>query len=275
MSAPIHIGGTTRLYAIVGDPIVQVRSAEVFSQRFAAAGFDAVLVAMQVPLERHETVIPALMALGNLDGLLVTIPYKDRLTRYADRLGAAAACIGAVNALRREDDGSWSGDMFDGAGYVCGVRNKGERLDGRHALLFGAGGAGSAIACALAQAQVASIRIAEPDAARGQRLLDALRRAFPQLDAGLAGTAREGFDLVLNASPVGMRDDDGLPGDIGPLQTGTLVGDVVVRDEPTAIVRAAMAHGCAWTSGRDMHAGQADAIMDFFAAPLNARARAR
>jgi shikimate dehydrogenase len=115
MTSTLKITGATRLYAIVGDPIVQVRSPEVFTERFAGAGINAVLVPAHVPIARFDEVIPALMALGNLDGLLVTVPFKARMLPFANRLGPTAACIGAVNSLRREADGSWTGDMFDGA----------------------------------------------------------------------------------------------------------------------------------------------------------------
>ena len=187
------------------------------------------------------------------------------MARYASRLGAAARCIGAVNALRREADGSWSGDMFDGAGFVRGIERKGERLRGRRVLLFGAGGAGSAIACALAEAGVASIRIASPDPARGARLVAAVERAFPHCDVARATAERDGIDMVVNASPVGMKPGDGLPGDIGPLAPDTLVGDVVVSEVPTVLIRQAIESGCPWADGRDMHAGQIDAIMAFLA----------
>ena len=82
-----HITGATRLYAIIGDPVVQVRSPEVFTQRFLEQAIDAVLVPMHVPADRFDTVTPALLALGNLDGVLVTIPFKARMAAYAARIG--------------------------------------------------------------------------------------------------------------------------------------------------------------------------------------------
>src|SRR6478752_8616123 len=135
MSAPA-ITGKTRLFCIVGDPIVQVRSPQVYTEQFAAAGIDAVLVPMQVSADRCAEIIPALMALGNLDGLLVTAPLKARVAAFADRFGPTASCIGAVNALRREADGSWTGDMFDGEGFVRGLLAKGARVRGRRVLQF-------------------------------------------------------------------------------------------------------------------------------------------
>ena len=100
MSATLQLTGATRLYAIVGDPVAQVRSPEVFTARFAADGIDAVLIPVHVPAADFDAIAPALLAIGNLDGVLVTIPFKARIVPYATRLGPAAQCIGAANALR-------------------------------------------------------------------------------------------------------------------------------------------------------------------------------
>ena len=260
----MKITGTTRLYAIIGDPIAQVRSPEVFTERFAATGVDAVLVPAHVPVDRFDQIVPALLEVGNLDGLLVTVPFKARMVRFAQRLGMTAQAVGAVNALRREADGSWSADMFDGMGFVRGAMRKGERLSGRRVALFGAGGAGSAIACALAEAHVESIDVIDADPVRAQALVERLKTRFRACSFSVAQNVREAHDMVVNASPVGMRPDDGLPGDIGHLDPSTLIGDVVIRETPTPIIRLAMQSGCHWVDGRDMHAGQIDSIVTFF-----------
>ena len=271
MSATLRLTGATRLYAIVGDPVAQVRSPEVFTARFAADGIDAVLIPVHVPAAGFDAIAPALLAIGNLDGVLVTIPFKASIVPYATRLGRAAQCIGAANALRREADGTWTADMFDGVGFVRGAQRKGEHVHGRRVALFGAGGAGSAIAYALADAGARSIAIVDVDASKAERLATTLSRAFP--DCGIAAAAQmpDGIDMIVNASPVGMRPDDGLPSAIGPLDTGTLVGDVVIAARPTALIRHAMQCGCRFVDGRDMHGGQVDALMQFFAAAAPAR----
>ena len=271
----MKITGTTRLYAIIGDPIAQVRSPEVHTERFAASGADAVLVPMHVPAERFDTVVPALLALGNLDGLLVTVPFKARMVPFAKRLGATAQRVGAVNALRREADGSWSADMFDGLGFVAGAARKGEPIQGRKVALFGAGGAGSAIACALAEAGVASIDIVDVDVNKAKALVTKLERAFPRCAFAVAREVREGIDMVVNASPVGMRPDDRLPGPMGPLDPGTLVGDVVIGAAPTPLIRLAMQSGCRWIDGGDMFAGQVEALSTFFSSAGGSASRDR
>lgn len=266
------ITGATRLYAIIGDPIAQVRSPEVFTQRFAEQAIDAVMVPLHVPADRFDTVAPALLALGNLEGILVTIPFKARMAAYATRIGATGTTIGAVNALRRESDGSWTGDMFDGLGFLRAAERKGQRIRGRRVTLFGAGGAGSAIACELAQAGVESIDVIDTDVPKATRLADTLMRAFPRCSSAAASAPHDAVDMIVNASPVGMRSDDGVPGPIGRIGPGTLVGDVVITSTPTALIRHAMQSGCPWVDGRDMHAGQVDALLAFFAATSRADA---
>jgi shikimate dehydrogenase len=265
MTDAVNITGSTRLYAIVGDPIAQVRSPEVFTKRFAADGVNAVMVPVHVPVNRFDAIVPALLDLGNLGGLLVTVPFKARMLQFANRLGTTARTVGALNALRREGDGSWTGDMFDGIGFARGVERKGGKVRGRRVALFGAGGAGSAIACALAEAGVASIDIIDLDAGRAAALVAKLQPVFSGCAFSATDKAPGGVDMIVNASPVGMHPNDGLPGEIPALAAGTLVGDVVIVDTPTALIRHAAACGCRWIDGRDMHAGQVEAITRFFA----------
>jgi len=261
---PLRINGATRLYAIIGDPIAQVKSPELFSGRFADAGVNAVMFPVHVLPDRFDTTVPVLMRLGNLDGLIFTVPYKGQATQFADRLGATAARIGALNALRRERDGTWSGDMFDGAGFVRGAEHKGEVLRGRNVVLFGAGGAGSAIACELADAGIESLSIIDLRRERASALANTLRDVFPACRIEAVATVPRSFDMVVNASTVGMRDDDGLPGELDALTADTLVGDVIVLPKPTPLIRHAVRHGCRYVDGHDMIAGQADALMAFF-----------
>jgi shikimate dehydrogenase len=270
MNRSLHITGATRLYVIIGDPIAQARSPETFSEGFAATGVDAVLVPVHVPEQSFDEIVPALLKVGNLDGVLVTVPFKPRMVAFADRLGATARTVGALNALRREADGSWTGDMFDGIGFVHGAERKGERIRGRRVVLFGAGGAGSAIACALADAGVMSIDVIDTNAPRADALVAKLEVAFPECVFAAAKSVSRGADMVVNASTAGMRPDDGLPGEIGPLDPGALVGDVVNIATPTPLIRHAMRYGCRFIEGRDMHAGQGDAILAFFASASHA-----
>ena len=264
MSDGINIIGATRLYPIVGDPIAQVRSPTTITNGLAAKGLNAICIPAHVPRDRFDAIVPALLAMPNIDGILVTVPFKARMLAFADRLSKAAKTVEAVNALRREADGSWTGDMFDGLGFVRGAERKGQTIRERRVVLYGAGGAGSAIAYALADAGARSIDIVDVDERRARALADKLKAAFSGCAIAAATRFPNGADMVVNASPIGMRPDDGLPAEIPKLDPRTLVGDVVITAKPTAIIRHAVACGCAYVDGGDMHAGQVDAITDFF-----------
>ena len=260
----MNIDGATRLYAIIGDPVVQVRSPSVYTAHFAQHGVNAVMFAAQASRESFDTAMRGLMALGNLDGMLITSPHKSAAMTYADELSTRAKIVGAINALRREADGSWTGDMFDGVGFVSAAQKVAD-LQGKRALLFGCGGAGAAIAAELAAQGVHSIALVDLDAHRAQVLRDALAAHFTRCNVTV-GDDGATHQIVINASIVGMQDGDGLPGEPGAIDADTLVGDVVLRPPaaPTALVRLAREAGAHVVAGQDMHSGQVDAISAFF-----------
>ncbi|MGU7773776.1 shikimate dehydrogenase family protein [Burkholderia sp. MR1-5-21] len=272
MSVVRPITGKTRLFAIVGDPIEQVRSPQVYCAEFANAGFDAVLVPLHVARDEIHEVLPALLRLRNLDGVLVTSPFKADALAIADDVHPRARRVGAVNALRRHPDGRWFGDMFDGEGFVRGILASGHVVRGRRALVLGCGGAGSAIAGALIDAGVAEITVSDPDSERASSVARALLQMSGECRVNAGGADASGKDLIVNASVVGMRDTDGMPADIGPLDARVLVGDVVLRpeDRPTALIEHARKYGCSVVTGIDMHSGQVDAILEFFGIRLPA-----
>jgi len=267
----MNIDGATRLYAIIGDPVVQVRSPSVYTEHFARNDINAVLFAAQASSDAFDTAMRGLMSLGNLDGLLVTSPHKTAALAFADRLSTRAQIVGAINALRREADGSWTGDMFDGVGFVSAAR-KVTSIESKRLLLFGCGGAGAAIAAEMAAHGARSISLVDPDAQRSRALRDALAAHFGTCDVSI-GNDDGAHEIVVNASIVGMKDADGLPGDPGAIGTGSLVGDVVLRPpaSPTTLVALARERGAYVVTGQEMHSGQIDAIAEFFGAHQGAR----
>ena len=164
------INGETRLLAIIGDPVSQVRSPLVYNPLIAQGGHNAVLVPWHAPAKDFAAVMQGLMLTANLDGIVVTYPFKQLAFERADRLGFMAERVGAVNALRREPDGTWAGDMFDGFGLVRAVTSIGHKIAGKKVKLIGAGGAGSAIALALADAGAASLSIYDSNGSRAKNI---------------------------------------------------------------------------------------------------------
>ncbi len=258
------VDGATRLFGIIGDPIAQVRSPRVLTEKLRAAGHNDILMPLHVLPDRFDETMRVLMALGNVDGLVFTVPYKVRALPYADTLLATGAQVGAINVLRRETDGTWTGDMFDGRGMTRALLDQGDDVRGLKVLLLGAGGAGSAIACALGEAGAKAITIFDIDASKARALAARVGAAFPACEIKVGGPHVAGHEVLINATPVGMKESDGLPADIGSLDGVRIVGDAIVLARPTPLLRAATARGCRTMDGVGMHGGQADEIVRFF-----------
>lgn len=253
-----YVSGKTRVFGIVGHPIEQVRSPEMITAEMTRRGHDAVLVPMHVLPSDFDDVLPRLMRMQNLGGLVFTIPYKARATALAGELGAQARMLGVINALGRTADGRWRGDIFDGMGCVEAFRRRGIALAGKRVMLMGAGGAGSAIAAAVAGERPASLAIYDVDPARASALA-------AKVGATQAGTASVvGMDVLLNATPVGMLDDAHLPLAVDTLARHLVVFDAIVKPERTPLLALAESYGCTTVRGREMMRGQIAKMVDFF-----------
>ncbi|HSD53001.1 MAG TPA: ThiF family adenylyltransferase, partial [Burkholderiales bacterium] len=165
---------------------------------------------------------------------------------------------------RRTVDGRLQGDMFDGEGFVRGVARKGRRIAGARVLVVGAGGVGSAIAASFAAAGVAELALYDKSAASAVALGERLRAHYPVLAVATGAKDPAGFDIVVNATPLGMKDGDPLPIDVARLDPATFVGEVVLKEEMTPLLRAARDKGCAIQVGTDMLFEQIPAYLEFF-----------
>ncbi|MDP4299193.1 shikimate dehydrogenase family protein [Leptothrix discophora] len=263
--------GATRVIYIVGDPIAQVKSPSGVTRLMQARGADAVCVPAHVAPEHLADWCAAIRLQRNVDGIIVTVPHKFAVLPLCDELTPRARSIGAVNILRRHaPSGGWTGDMCDGDGHVAGMRSAGAVLAGRRALLVGAGGAGSAIAHALVDAGVAALDLLDADAARREALADKLRRYAAghaqALALGIGSADPTGYDLVTNATPLGMKPTDPLPVDVSKLAVTTFVSDVVTQPALPPLIEAARARGCATLTGIGMFEAVRDRMVDFYLA---------
>jgi shikimate dehydrogenase len=253
-----RLSGETRIHLIVGDPIGQTKSPAGLTRVFAERGVDAVCIPMQVAAADLDAFMTIVKRVQNIDGIVVTVPHKLAALRHCDAVSGRAQALAAVNAMRREPDGRWSGDMTDGIALVAALRATGCDPKGRRALVVGAGGAGSAVVLALAEAG-ARVAVHDIDAARR----DDLRRRLAAWDVTAGGADPTGCDLVVNATPLGMRPGDPLPINIGRLELGALVADLVTRPAVTPLLDAARRRGSSILTGEEMFAPQAGILADF------------
>jgi shikimate dehydrogenase len=265
-AAPLDEGlsGATRVYFIVGDPIAQVRSPSGVTAALRAAGRDALVVPAHVGEADLPSFFDAVSRMRNVDGVIVTVPHKFDAAKYCATLSDEAAFLGAVNTLRRRSDGRWHGAMFDGSGFVAALGDADCEPRGKRALLVGAGGAGSAIAHALVTAGVAALEVRDNDQKRAASLASRLA-AMKLGDVRVAQADSDGgdHDLVVNASPAGMRAEDPLPFDVTKLDRSVVVGDVVTKPQLTPFIEAARARGCATVTGTRMFERVCDLMVRF------------
>jgi shikimate dehydrogenase len=253
--------GSTRVLGIIGDPIAQARSPEVWSALFRLNGVDAVCIPMQVDPSGLGAFLEGAKALRNFLGLIVTIPHKASSLEHVASLTERSAQVGAVNVIRLDDRGEWTGDTVDGIGLVAGLRRRGQDPAGRRALVVGVGGAGTAIAFALAEAGASEVAVFDVDRARADEVSG--RLAATGTASYVAAPDAAGFELVVNASPLGMAPDDPVPISLDGIDSSAVVADVVVHPLMTRLLQAAAERGCFTQPGVHMMDGQITPMAEF------------
>ena len=247
--------GTTTFYTMIGTPVIQVRSPLNYNRYFAEHRIDAVMIAMDVPADRVKAHFEHMRAIPNFGGCIVTIPHKQAAADCMDDLSQRAEDLAAVNVVRVEN-GRLIGDMVDGLGFMVAAKAKGLAISGRRAAIIGGGVTGAAIALALADSGAAEIVIKEIRTKRHGFLARLLRKTCPQTSISFELTGLDGFDLAVNATPIGMNDDPNLPFPTDTLSSETLVADVVTNPKVTPWLAAGLAKGCKVQYGFEMADGQ-------------------
>ncbi|CAG4900581.1 shikimate dehydrogenase family protein [Paraburkholderia saeva] len=258
------ISGRTTLVAHIGYPTEAFKAPLIYNPWFEKSGIDAIVMPMGVKPEDYVAFLPLLFRMSNIRGALVTMPHKVTTISLVDEVTPTAAIAGACNAILKREDGTLLGDQFDGAGFVRGVERKGRVLKGARVLVLGSGGVGSAIAASLAGAGVAEMALFDMAEASVEALADRLRRHYPQLVVTTGSRDPAGFDLIVNATPLGMKDGDPMPFDIDRIAPSTFVGEVVMKSEYTPLLRAAKDKGCPVQVGTDMLYEMIPAYLEFF-----------
>ena len=256
--------GPTRLYAVLGDPVAQVMAPVMMNKVFRDSGIDAVLVPVHVSPADLPDVLKGLQKIRNLDGILVTIPHKFAVCDFMDTLSPAVQLSGAANALRREADGTWTGENFDGQGFVVGLHEQGHATAGQHVAMVGTGGAGVAIAAALIASGVASLTVMDLSADKARALvarLDAMRPGVATYEPFIDWSS---IDIAINATPMGLRPEDPLPFDPAALRAGAVVADVIMKPPETRLLTTAAAAGFAIHHGIHMLESQIGLYRAFF-----------
>jgi shikimate dehydrogenase len=261
------INGLTEIIAHIGYPTHTFKSPMIYNPFFEREGINAVVVPMGCRTPDYPAFLRAVFTLTNIRGALITMPHKVVTVDLVDVVTPTVKVAGACNAVKRLPDGRLMGDMFDGAGFVRGVQRKGLKLQGARVLVVGNGGVGCAIAASLAATEVSRVTLFDAQASVCEALGQRLKSEYPRIEVVTGSNDPAGHDLVVNATPMGMNDGDPLPMDVSRLSPQTFVGEVVMKTEMTAFLRAAQARGCPVQIGTDMLFEQIPAYLEFFDLP--------
>ncbi|MHC2297951.1 shikimate dehydrogenase family protein [Rhizobium mongolense] len=260
----VTIDSSTRINFLIGDPIAQVIGPTLLSQTMARRGYNGLMLPLHVAAKDLKQMLAGFDAIKNLDSVLITVPHKITCVEHCTSLSSRARKLGVVNVMRRDGNGGWHGDNFDGPGFVHGLRNRGHDIVGKTAFMAGAGGAGSSIAVSMLDCGLESITIIDRKKEVAEGLVKRLLEFYP----GRVAHVEEhpdlsDFPIVINATSTGLRDGDPLPMDITTLKSGTLVADVITKPAVTPLMIEADRRGALTHSGTEMLDGQLELLYRF------------
>ncbi len=258
-----RITGTTKLLGLIGTPVEHSGSPAMYNYCFEALGYDYAYLAFDVTLER----LPAMMEAANtmhMKGMNVTMPLKQAVVPYMDKVTPAAKLIGACNTLVNEG-GSWIGYNTDGMGYVLNLRDNGVEVTGKKMTVLGAGGAGTAVQVQCALDGAREIAVFNPKDAFFEHAQEtAIRiskevpgctvRVYDLNDTKKLQDEVEDSEILVNATRVGMAPNN----DVTPIQNKALfrpdliVTDVIYNPVETKLLKEAKACGCKTIGGQGM-----------------------
>lgn len=252
------LSGHTQPFAVLGHPIGHTLSPVMHNAAFEALGMDAIYLAFDVAPERLMDVLPAMRDMG-FRGVNLTVPLKEVAFRGFADLEPGARTLGAVNTVQFLP-GGLKGHNTDGVGFLRAVTEAfGNPVTGQELFVMGCGGAGRAVAITAARAGAARLFLADIDDARSKRLAAEIATLAPDVQVTTAGNnaaawvapARQA-DLLVQASPIGMK-----PGDVCPLppeafRAGHRAFDLVYNLPETCFTRAATAGGAKAVNGLGM-----------------------
>ena len=252
----MRLTGETRLLGVIGHPIAHSLSPQMHNASFAVTGLDYVYVSLRVRSDRLPTAVAGLATLG-FRGFNVTMPHKVAILPLLDDVDAAAGISGAVNTVVVEGD-RLLGINTDGPGFLAACEESGIVFGGASVLVVGAGGAAAAIAAAALGAGADHLSLLNRSGWRAEGLGRRLGQAYPKVKISVfrpdeVEKAAEGADVIVNATYLGMKDDDPPPVPPGCLADGMAVCDAVYRSGvETRLMRLARERGLPAVAGERM-----------------------
>jgi shikimate dehydrogenase len=266
MASPI--AGNTALYLLPGDPVTNVRLPRMFNSVFERFGIDAVMAPVQVARRDLAVFVKAAFLAKNVRGMAIAPPHKPLLVDLLDGCGLFGRVAGSVNVVRRIENGELEGDLFDGEGLLGALDHYNIPFRGKRVLILGAGVSAAAIGVALAEGGTVNgaetIAFHDVEAGKAAGVAAKLDAFFDASTVAVDNSDPAGYDLVVNATPLGLGEGDALPLDVARMEPHAALFDILLRNQPTPLVRAARARGLNAQAGFEMLVQQMAHYLDFF-----------
>ncbi len=256
--------GKADVFVMLAHPVGHAKSPGIFNEIFEQKGLDSLMVPLSCRPEDFDTFWAGITAAENIRGVIVSVPYKAAVYQKCAAAHDRAARVQSANSVRRQADGTWYADNFDGVGFIDALKAGGHEIAGQRILQVGAGGAGSSLAYCLAEAGAKEIRLADVDISRAENLAMLVNKAFPHCRVAVGAPDPSGMNMAVNATPSGLKATDPLPMDATRLTPDMTVVDIIMEPAETALLRAASQIGCRIQLGRPMMDFQVRGMSEFF-----------
>ncbi|MGX8012960.1 shikimate dehydrogenase family protein [Mesorhizobium sp. ORM8.1] len=231
--------GKAEVFVMLAHPVGHAKSPGMFNEIFEQKGLDSLMVPLSCRPEDFDTFWAGITAAENIRGVIISVPYKVPVYHKCAAAHDRAARVQSANSVRRQADGTWYADNFDGVGFIDGLKAGGHRIAGRRILQVGAGGAGSSLTYCLAEEGATEIRLADIDHDRAAKLAALVSKAFPNCRIEVGEPDPSGMDMAINATPAGLKASDPLPMDVSKLKPEMMVVDIIMEPAETALLKAA------------------------------------
>lgn len=249
------ITGKTDVYGIIGYPVKHSKSPIFQNAAFSFYNLDAVYVPFEVRPGELEKAIDSLRVL-NIKGINITIPHKEEATRYLNELSEEVKFIGATNTVKNID-GYLIGYNTDAYGFITGLKEVEDNLNNKRILVIGAGGASRAVIYSLIKEGIKDIVIANRTIERAKKIVEDFRILNRFIDEIILlipqneiGRYLEDFDIIVNTTPIGLKEDDPWLFDYSKLEEKHTVVDIVYMKTP--LIEFAIKKNCKWQDGYPM-----------------------
>ncbi|MFM9428138.1 shikimate dehydrogenase [Variovorax sp. GrIS 2.14] len=266
MTSTIH--GSTQAYLLPGDPVRNVRLPRMFNAVFERFDIDAVLLPMQVPRRDFAVFFKSAFLARNVRGMLIAPPHKPLVVDLLDGCGLFGRVAGSVNVVRRAEHDQLEGDLFDGEGLIGALDHYRIPFRGKRVLILGAGVSAAAIGVALAEGGTVNgaehIALHDVVAGKAAGVAVKLDSFFDATVVAVDSNDPAGYDLVINATPLGLNEGDALPLDVARMDNHAAVFDILLRGQPTPLVRAGRARGLHAQAGFEMLVQQMPHYLAYF-----------